>query len=105
MKRTIKYVKDKDKYIFKEENTDNYIEIDVTEKILSGLDLYNNFFKNYNKDDEFELINCTTEDDNKSDKICNGIFQKVKELFETIDKQMKSQIFDDEKENEEKVEN
>lgn len=93
MIRTISFSKNSEdnKYIFME-SENKKIEIDVENKILNGLELYNNFFKEYNIEDTFDLIDKTNDDDKKTDKMCNAIFNKVKELFEEIDKSLKIEL-------------
>lgn len=91
MKRIIEFYKDENNYIFKE-NQEKKIEISVTEKILNGLDLYNNFFKEFSLEDSFELVDKTNEDVKKNDKVCIAIFTKVKELFSNIEKSLKIEL-------------
>lgn len=93
MIRTISFFKNSEdnKYIFME-GEDKKLEIDVENKILNGLELYNNFFKEYSIEDAFELIDNTNDDDKKTDKMCIAIFNKVKELFEEIDKSLKIEL-------------
>lgn len=91
MKRIINFTKENNKYIFKESG-DKKLEIDVEDKILNGLDLYNSFFKEYNVDDTFELVDGTSIEDKKEDKMCISIFNKIKELFEEINKSLKIEL-------------
>ena len=91
MKRTINFYKDNSNYIFKE-NDEKLIEISITEKILNGLDLYNTFFKDYNIEDSFEVVDKTSDDDKKNDKMCNAIYTKVKELFSNIENSLKLEL-------------
>lgn len=91
MKRTINFYKDDSNYIFKE-NDDKLIEISITEKILNGLDLYNTFFNDYNIEDSFEILDKTSDDDKKNDKMCNAIYNKVKELFASIENSLKLEL-------------
>lgn len=98
MKRIINFTKEGNKYIFKEVNKDNKIEIDEEEKTLSGLELYNQFFNVYSVEDSFEIVDCTTEADKKDDKICYPIYKKVSELFASIEDTMKLQLSNKEKE-------
>lgn len=98
MKRIINFTKAENKYIFKEENKDNKIEIEEDEKTLNGLELYNQFFNVYSVEDSFEIVDCTTEEDKKDDKICYPIYKKVSELFSSIEEAMKLQLSNKEKE-------
>ena len=91
MKRTINFYKDDSNYIFKESD-EKLIEISITEKILNGLDLYIIFFKDYNIDDSFEIVDKTSDDDKKNDKMCNAIYTKVKELFSNIENSLKLEL-------------
>lgn len=100
MKRIIKFSIDTEnnKYIF-QENEEKKLKIDIKDKILSGNDLYTYFFKNYQKDDSFEIIDTTTDQDKITDKMCKAIFEKIVELFKTIEKDIKSNIFNEENKN------
>lgn len=91
MKRTIEFYKDNNNYIFKEKN-DKKIEIDAKEKILNGLELYNVFFKDYSIEDTFDIVDKTTYDIKKNDKMCSAIYIKVKELFKNIEDTLKSEL-------------
>lgn len=91
MKRTINFYKDDSNYIFKESDK-KLIEISITEKILNGLDLYNTFFNDYNIEDSFEIVDKTSDDDKKNDKMCNAIYIKVKELFSNIENSLKLEL-------------
>lgn len=91
MKRTINFYKDDSNYIFKESD-EKLIEISITEKILNGLDLYNIFFKDYNIEDSFKIVDKTSDDDKKNDKMCNAIYTKVKELFSSIENSLKLEL-------------
>lgn len=91
MKRTINFYKDNSNYIFKESD-EKLIEISITEKILNGLNLYNTFFNDYNIDDSFEILDKTSDDDKKNDKMCNAIYIKVKELFSDIENLLKLEL-------------
>ena len=91
MKRTINSYKDDSNYIFKESD-EKLIEISITEKILNGLDLYNIFFKDYNIEDSFEIVDKTSDDDKKNDKMCSAIYTKVKELFSNIENSLKLEL-------------
>ena len=91
MKRTIDFYKDDSNYIFKESD-EKLIEISITEKILNGLDLYNIFFKDYNIEDSFEIVDKTSDDDKKNDKMCNAIYTKVKELLSNIENSLKLEL-------------
>lgn len=94
MKRTIKFSIDTEtnKYIF-QENKEKKLEIDIKDKILSGTDLYKSFFKDYQKGDSFEILDTTTEQDKITDKMCKAIYEKIVELFSTIEKDINSEIF------------
>lgn len=92
MKRIINFKKEDNKYIFKEVDRDNIIEIDENEKTLSGLDLYTQFFNDYSIEDYFEIVDCSTDEDKKEDKICYAIYKKVSELFSSIEDTMKIQL-------------
>lgn len=92
MKRIINFIKKDNKYIFKEVDKDNKIVIDEKEKMLNGLELYTQFFNEYSINDSFEIVDCTTADDKKEDKICYPIYEKVSELFSSIDESMKIQL-------------
>ena len=59
---------------------------------MNGLDLYNIFFKDYNIDDSFEIVDKTSDDDKKNDKMCNAIYTKVKELFSNIENSLKLEL-------------
>lgn len=98
MKRTINFTKENNKYIFKE-NDAKKLEIDVEDKILNGLDLYNSFFEEYSISDTFELVDETSGEDKKADKMCISIFNKIKELFEEIDKSLKIELLSKEDDN------
>ena len=91
MKRIINFYKDDNNYIFKEKD-DKELVISISEKILNGLDLYNAFFKDYTINDSFEVIDKTSEDEKKNDKMCNAIFIKVKELFSNIEDSLKLEL-------------
>lgn len=97
MKRIINFTKEENQYIFKEENKDNKIEIEEDEKTLNGLELYNQFFNVYSVENSFEIVDCTTEEDKKDDKICYPIYKKVIELFSSIEEAMKLQLSSKEK--------
>ena len=88
MKRIINFKKDKNKnYIFEEQRTKNKLTIDSNNKKLSGEKLYYAFFEDnkFNKGDSFKLIN-KLKTQNSTDK---HIFEKMKDLFEEIEKQLK----------------
>lgn len=91
MKRIIEFYKENSNYIF-EEKKDKKIEIDATEKILNGLELYNVFFKDYSIEDTFDIVDKTTDDIKKDDKMCLAIYSKVKELFKNIEDALKSEL-------------
>ncbi|MBP5446290.1 MAG: hypothetical protein J6Y28_08980 [Acholeplasmatales bacterium] len=91
MKRVINFYKDATNYIFKE-NDNKLIEISVTEKILNGSDLYISFFKDYNIEDTFEIIDKTSDDEKKNDKMCIAIYTKVKELLSNIENMLKLEL-------------
>lgn len=97
MKRIINFTKEDNKYVFKEVDKFNKIEINENEKTLNGLDLYTQFFYDYSIEDSFEIIDCSTVEDKKDDKICYAIYKKVSELFSSIEDTMKIQL-DSEKE-------
>lgn len=97
MKRIINFKKEDNKYVFKEVDKNNKIEIDENEKTLSGLELYTEFFNDYSIEDSFEIVDCSTDEDKKDDKICYAIYKKVSELFLSIEDTMKIQL-DSEKE-------
>ncbi|HIR59286.1 MAG TPA: hypothetical protein IAB38_04475 [Candidatus Onthousia excrementipullorum] len=99
MKRIIEFYKDNNDYIFKE-NDNKIFKINIVEKILNGLDLYNIFFNDYNINDTFEIIDKTNDNDKKDDKMCIAIFNKVKELFTNIENTLKIELMekDDKKE-------
>ena len=92
MKRIINFTKEGNKYIFKEKDKDNKIEINEVEKTLMGLELYNQFFNEYSIDDSFDIVDCSTADDKKVDKICLPIYKKISELFASIENTMKTQL-------------
>lgn len=102
MKRIINFTKEKDKYVFKEKNCNNKIEIDEIEKTLNGLELYNQFFNEYSIGDSFEIVDCSTEDDKKNDKLCYPIYMKVKELFNSINENLNIEVEKSSKEMQEK---
>lgn len=91
MKRIIEFYKENNNYIFEEKNGKK-IEIDAKEKILNGLELYNVFFKDYSIEDTFDIVDKTTDDIKKNDKMCLAIYIKVKELFKNIEDTLKSEL-------------
>ncbi len=91
MKRIIEFYKENNNYIFEEKNGKK-IEIDAKEKILNGLELYNVFFKDYSIEDTFDIVDKTTDDIKKNDKMCLAIYIKVKELFKNIEYTLKSEL-------------
>ena len=91
MKRIIEFYKENNNYIFEEKNGKK-IEIDAKEKILNGLELYNVFFKDYSIEDTFDIVDKTTDDIKKDDKMCLAIYIKVKELFKNIENTLKSEL-------------
>lgn len=92
MERIINFIKEDNKYVFQEMNKENKIEIDEVDKTLKGLDLYNQFFKDYSIEDSYVLNDCTKEDDKANDKICSAIYKKISELFASIEESMKTRL-------------
>lgn len=92
MERIINFIKEDNKYVFQEKDKENKIEIDEVEKTLKGLDLYNQFFKDYSIEDSYILNDCTTEEDKGNDKICLAILKKISELFASIEESMKTRL-------------
>lgn len=92
MERIINFIKEDNKYVFQEMDKENKIEIDEVEKTLKGLDLYNQFFKDYSIEDSYVLNDCTTEEDKANDKICLAIYKKISELFASIEESMKTRL-------------
>ena len=87
MKRTINFNKDKNKnYVFKEINSKNKLIINCIDKILSGKELYDTFFKNskFNKGDTFKL-DIKIKNPTSTEK---HIFEKIEELFIDIQNEL-----------------
>lgn len=90
MKRIIKFTKKNGNYVFKEQDTEKKLLISEEEKKIMGTEIYELFFKDYSIDDEFEFTDESTDEDKKSDKLCNQVYIKIKELFDMIEKNIKT---------------